>query len=130
MTTLVQVALTVRRTARASYGVLAASAFAALDLLGVFQVPLDELDIEHALVGAAWLTVFGARATARFRREDDPAAAPSLWLDLELGLLLLVAVHAAVQLGGGLAGPLYPLVYVLVAFVASFARKPAGAIFV
>ncbi len=44
--------------------------------------------------------------------------------------MLLVAVHAGVQLGGGLEGPFYPLLYVLVAFLASFARSPMGTLLV
>src|SRR5690606_2167075 len=34
------------------------------------------------------------------------------------------------QLGGGLNGPFYPIVYVLVAFLASFARRPMGTLLV
>lgn len=127
MATLVHAALTVRRTFRAAFGLIAAGAFALLDLLGVFHVAPAALGIEHALVGAAWLGVFGARATARFRDERVGTSPQS---DLELGLLLLVAVHALVQLGGGLTGELYPLVYVLVAFLAAFAKKPMGTVLV
>ena len=128
MPTLVHAALTFRRTARASFGYVAAAVFAALDLLAVFAVPSDALGVEHAIVTGAWLAVFGARAVARFKREEAGTVHASL--DLELGLLLLAAVHAVVQLGGGLTGDLYPLVYVLVAFLASFARKPMGTVLV
>ncbi len=126
MPTLVHAALSVRRTARASYGYLAAAVFAVLDLLAVFAVAPARLGLEHAVVAATWLAVFGSRVSARFRQEDGGSVRASL--DLELGLLLLVAVHAVVQLGGGLTGDLYPLVYVLVAFLASFARKPMGTV--
>ena len=51
-------------------------------------------------------------------------------IDLEIGLDLLAGTHAVVQTLGGLEGPLYPLVYVLVAFFASFAERPAGSILV
>jgi diguanylate cyclase (GGDEF)-like protein len=124
MPTLVHAALTVRRTARATFGYLAAAAFAVLDLLAVFRVEPEALGVEHALVGVAWLVVFAFRATRRFREEEHGAVRATT--DLELGLLLLVAVHAVVQIGGGLTSDLYPLVYVLVAFVASFGRKPVG----
>ena len=98
--------------------------FAVLDLLAVFAVAPDALGVEHAVVLGAWLAVFGARAVARFKQEETGEVRPLT--DLELGALLLVAVHAVVQLGGGLTGELYPLVYVLVAFLASFAKKPVG----
>ncbi len=41
-------------------------------------------------------------------------------------MLLLVGVHALVQLGGGVGGDLYPLTYVAVALVASFATGRSG----
>lgn len=128
MTTLVQAALTVRKTARVTFGLFAAAVFATLDALAVFVVEPEQLGLEHAAVGAGWVAVFALRAGARFRQEDVGNVRAAI--DLELGLLLLVAVHAAVQIGGGLTGQLYPLVYVLVAFVASFARKPMGTVLV
>jgi diguanylate cyclase (GGDEF)-like protein len=127
MSTLVQAALTVRRTARASFGFLAAAAFAVLVFLGVFRVEPDALGLEHAIVAASWVVLFAARATARFRREDLGVRAT---LDLELGLLLLTAVHATVQVAGGLTSDVYPLVFILIAFVASFAEKPMGTVLV
>ncbi|RLB48634.1 MAG: diguanylate cyclase, partial [Deltaproteobacteria bacterium] len=128
MSSLVHAALTVRRTARASFGFVAAAAFAVLDLLGVFQVPFEGLGLEHGVVGAAFVAVFATRATARFRLEES--ASVNVALDLELGLLLLTAAHAVVQIGGGLESDLYPLVYILVAFVASFAQRPVGTLLV
>jgi len=128
MSTLVHAAVTVRRTARATFGFAAAAAFGVLDLLGVFQVEADRLGLEHGLVAAAWMAVFATRATSRFRLEETGGEKTSL--DLELGLLLLTAAHAVVQVGGGLTSGLYPLVYILVAFVASFARRPVGSILV
>lgn len=128
MTTLVHAALTFRRTVRTSYGLVAALAFAGLVLLGVFSGPLDALRLEHALVGAAWLAIFGTRLASRLRALPS-ANGPAL-ADLELGALLLVATHAAVQLGGGLSSELYPLVFVVVAFLASFSRQPMGLVLV
>src|SRR5690606_37235591 len=51
-------------------------------------------------------------------------------LDLELGVLLLAAAHAVVQVEGGLSSESYPLLYVLVAFLAAFAQRPMGALLV
>jgi diguanylate cyclase (GGDEF)-like protein len=125
MTTLVHAALTVRRTARASYGLAAAAVFGLLDVLGVFLVRPEDLGPEHAIVGTAWAAIFGTRAITRMRRQPG-----SGFVDLELGVLLLVAIHAVVQVGGGLTSNLYPLVYVLVAFLATFSESPRGLLLV
>ncbi len=125
---LVHTALFVRKTARAAVGFVAASAFGVLVLLGVFRGPFDRLGLEHAAVGVAWLVLFGARVAKRVREREG--SDDGRLLDLELGLFLLIAVHAGVQLGGGLDGPFYPLLYVLVAFLASFARSPMGTVLV
>lgn len=130
MPTLVHAALTLRRTARASYGFVAAGALAALDLLGVFR---GELGLEHGIVAGLLAAVAAGRALARWRLDDDgreSSQREAMLLDLELGLLLLGAVHAVVQASGGLLGPVYPLVYVVVAFLAAFARKPIGTVLV
>ncbi|HJL06556.1 MAG TPA: diguanylate cyclase [Polyangiaceae bacterium LLY-WYZ-15_(1-7)] len=127
MTTLVHAALTFRRTVRGSYGFLAAAAFLVCLLLGVFEGPLERLRLEHAVVGVAWLAIFGARFAARWKKEEAEGPA---WIDLELGLLILVAVHAAIQIGGGLASHGYAAHYVVVAFLASFARRPMGHVLV
>ncbi|MFW6087801.1 MAG: hypothetical protein ACODAG_11395, partial [Myxococcota bacterium] len=128
MSTLVHAALTLRRTWRATFGFVAAAVFAILDLLGVFRVEPEALEVEHALVAVAWLAIFVGRVGARFRAEESGEGLGRL--DVELGLLLLVGVHAVVQIGGGLTGELYPLVFILVAFLASFATKPMGTLLV
>jgi len=133
MSTLVHAALTVRRTARASVGFVTGGALVALDLLGVFR---GELGIGHGIVIAAAAAVALSRGLHRLRLEDQVRAAREGALreltvtDLEMGLLALGGVHAAVQAYGGLAGPLYPLVYVVVAFFAAFARRPMGTLVV
>jgi two-component system, cell cycle response regulator len=127
MSTLVHAAITLRRTARASFGFATAAAVATLNLLGVFQGPPEALEVEHGLVGAAWFAVFLVRVAKRFGADEGDGGGR---LDLELGLLLLVAVHAVVQIGGGLTSDLYPLVFILVAFLASFAHRPMGAVLV
>ena len=131
MTTLVHAALTFRRAIRGCYGLLTAAAIAALDLLGIFRVDVHALRAEHAAVALAWVTVFAARLSARRRIDRLGLARDGIsWLDLELGALALVAAHAVVQVGGGLSGPWYPLIYAVVAFVAAFARQPVGAMLV
>jgi two-component system cell cycle response regulator len=131
MSTLVHAALTFRKTARASFGFGLAAIFLALPLLGVFRG--DALGTEHVVLGLAWAAVVASRGASRFSRNETGADAPgreALLRDLELGLDLLAGTHALVQVFGGLEGPLYPMVYVLVAFFASFAQRPAGSILV
>lgn len=137
MTTLVQAALTVRKTARTSYGLATAAAFGLLDLLGVFSLPLAAMRAEHFVVFALWAAVFAVRAHARYverglvSREGAGADVATLAaLDLELGFLLLTGVHAGVQIAGGLTSEAYPVVYVVVAFLAAFAQRPTGSLLV
>jgi two-component system, cell cycle response regulator len=75
-----------------------------------------------------WAGLFGHRAHERFTREREGRPAPLA--DTALGLYLLAFVHGAVQLGGGLGSDLYPLVYVLIAFVATFAEKRTASVLV
>jgi len=53
------------------------------------------------------------------------AAAPAL-IDLELCLSLIAGSHAAIAATGGLASPLYPLLYGVVAFSATFQIRSAA----
>ncbi len=128
MSSLVHAALTIRKTARASFGFGAALAFTGLLLLGVFFVEPRDLGLEHGAVGLAWLAIFGARVIRRTK--EQTGASEGRALDLELGLLLLTATHAVVQIGGGLTSAIYPVVYVLIAFLSSFARPPMGTVLV
>ena len=128
MTTFVQAAVALRRSARSSYGYVVALGFSLLTLGGVFS-GARRVGLSHALLAALWLAVFVHRALGRFRHEEQRLR-PTAAHDLEIALLMLVGVHAMVQLSGGLTGQLYPLAYVLVAFVASFAEKPAGPLLV
>jgi len=128
MPSLVHAALTIRKTARASFGFGATLAFTGLLLLGVFLVEPRELGLEHGAVGLAWLAIFGARLN--HRAKERVVGSDGRWLDLELGLLLLVATHAGVQIGGGLTSTVYPVIYVLVAFLSSFARPPMGTVLI
>jgi diguanylate cyclase (GGDEF)-like protein len=126
MTVLVQAALTLRRSARASLGHLAALAFGVLVLLGPFR-DAKALGVEHALLLVAWLAVAIARGSSRMRAASGGRTAA---IDLELALLLLPMVHGVLQLFGGLTGPFYPGLYVLVAFVAAVAERSVAGVFV
>ncbi|MCA9575622.1 MAG: hypothetical protein KC668_09305, partial [Myxococcales bacterium] len=128
MSSMVTAALSLRRTVRASAVLLTALALGTVVWLGAFQGGPSSLGLEHAAAGLLWLALFGQRVALRAQAIESETRGAHL--DLELGVLLLVASHALVQLTGGLEGPLYPLVYVVVAFLASFARKPVGHVLV
>src|SRR5690349_2376513 len=110
MSTLVHAALTLRRTARASFGPAMAVVFLALPLLGVFSA---ELGLEHAVLGGSWILFSGVRASGRWAARSKRTETRAL--DLELGALALAGSHGLVQHFGGLAGPVHPLIYVVVA---------------
>ncbi|MFO0686316.1 MAG: diguanylate cyclase [Sandaracinus sp.] len=128
---LVRAALTIRKTARRVVVFLLAAIFLLLPVLGVFRP--EGLGLEHLGVALAWAALLASRAHKRASQkpaEDDAGKRDALLRDLEIGLILLAGTHAAIQAYGGLEGSLYPLVYVLVAFFASFAERPAGSILV
>ena len=120
MTALVQAALRVRRTARSAWGLAAAFLLAAFLLAGFFVPASRELGWLHLSWVVAWIVLFGHRAHNAYRHGADPRSA------FELGVLLLVGVQALVQFRGGIGSDLYPLTFVAVALVASFAVGPAG----
>jgi diguanylate cyclase (GGDEF)-like protein len=120
MTALVQAALRVRRTARSAWGLAAAFLLAAFLLAGFFVPGSPALGWGHVAWVSAWLALFGHRAHNAYRQGTDPRSA------FELGVLLLVGVQALVQFRGGVGSDIYPLTFVAVALVASFATGPAG----
>lgn len=121
MASLVHAALTLRKTARIGTGVLIALGFAAVPLLGAFHG--RPLGLEHIVVFGAWTLWLAKRAMGRWKSGDPTDVART---EIELGLLLLAGTHSIVQATGGLDGPLYPMVYVLVAAMAAFLRRAAG----
>jgi two-component system, cell cycle response regulator len=128
MTALVQAALTVQRGARGSFGYLAAGCLAVLVLGGFFRNRVG-FGFEHVMLAAVLATVLGIRLAAVLREQRDPARRRS-WLELELGVLLLCAAHAVLQVFGGLQGGLYPLIYALMAFVGAFAERSVARLLV
>ncbi len=123
MTVLVHAALYVRRTARAGVGYAAAVALAAGLLVGVFTKPTAPYLTQIALA-IGWSIMIGWKWTVRPKRDEGGA------IDLDLGLLLLVAVYSVVELAGGLSSPFYPLVYIAVAFFASFTTTSVSSMLV
>ncbi|MBN8609050.1 MAG: diguanylate cyclase [Deltaproteobacteria bacterium] len=137
MASLVHAALTMRKTVRASFGLLVCFVFALVPLLGVFRTSSPgpvAIGVEHVVVGLAWAAWLVWRGSQRLRRDEQAVSGVThrerLALELELGVLLIAGVHAIVQATGGIEGPVYAMVYVLVAFIAAFAAAPIGAILV
>jgi two-component system, cell cycle response regulator len=124
MATLVHAALRLRRTARLSYGYLAAVALAAIVALGEFSRPASELGLLHAIAASIWVVVVLGRLSAHRRARED--AEPAIATQIELGLLALVAAHAALQVAGGLTSPYQPALYLLVALFTSFLDPRSG----
>lgn len=107
---------------------LFAGAFAAVFVTGAFADFWQSTASKIAItcLFAAWATVFGIKAHRRFtgfktakpkRKERD---------DLELGLLLVVGTYGAVQASGGLTSIIYPIVFVLVAFLVVYTPQWVG----
>jgi two-component system cell cycle response regulator len=128
MTAVLQAAALLQRSARTSYGFAVAFVLALFTLSGLFSAPLYGIGVLQVPAAVGWVVAFVQRARARFRAEEKASTTASL--DLEISLMTLVCVHALVQRAGGLTAQLYPLVYVLVAFVASFAKRPTGIVLV
>jgi two-component system cell cycle response regulator len=125
MDLLVGASLAIRRVLRRAHGVLVALALGAYvvfgDLRGTFGVA-------HCAALAVWAVVLGSRLRVKLRRAEVDAP---LLLDVDIGVLLAVAVEAAlVRFDGGLGGRSSPAIYLLVALVAGFARPLAGIIVV
>jgi diguanylate cyclase (GGDEF)-like protein len=100
--------------------VAAAFLLAAFLLAGFFLPGSRALGWGHLAWLAGWFALLGYRAQMAHRHGTDPRSA------FELGVLLLVGVHALIQFRGGVGCELYPLTYVAVALVASFATGRAG----
>ena len=136
MTSLLQAAFRVRKTARASLAYTAAAGLALLDLLGIFR-DRERLGAEHAVVLGSVACVLAAQAATHLRGASLialiwPARAGRKPLPFELdhALLLLAFVHALLQLCGGLGSVAYPALYLLSAFIGSFADRHVARWFV
>jgi len=129
MTSLLQAAFRVRKSARASLAYTAAAGLALLDLFGIFR-DRERLGTEHAVVLGAALCVLGSQAALHlggfsFATWIFPSRTPRKAQPFELdhALLLLAFAHALLQLCGGVTSVGYPALYLLAAFIGSFAER-------
>ncbi len=112
------------RRARRHAPWVAASAVIGLLALGRFRrFPAcgwtEAASLAALLAGLAGVLVRRARRAMEGRQ-------PRLRDDLELGLILLTLAESVSLLAGGLHGPFYPIVYLVVAFLVAFLRPAAG----
>lgn len=126
MSTLEYTIYEIRRSWQVSRTFIFAGAFAAAIVVGLFDnlVGGEGHKIAAIVLFGMWAAVFGFRARRHFFGNTKPAAAGRV--ELELGLLLVLVTHAAVQVAGGLASPIYPMIFVLVAFLVVYTRQWVG----
>ncbi len=116
-----------RLLARHALGLLAYATVFILALAGRLSDGGDHLT--ESGVAFVWVAlVVGVVSRLWERTRDDEERAERL-AALELGLLFIAAAEGLVVLLGGLGGPVYPLVYALVAYFAVFSATVDAAIF-
>lgn len=125
MTTLEHTVHTLRRGLRLARTYLFAGGFAAITVAGLLnrlaRDPGPARLVPWALLGV-WALTFGFKLRGRLKGLEMTRPSVQRRLDLELGLLLVVATFAVLEVAGGLASALYPVVFLLVAFVVVYAE--------
>ena len=92
----------------------------ALSSAGTLRNP-HELGAPESIVLALLAFYLGLKLATRLSRNKHSSQnATTLFVNVELGILLIAGTFAFIELTGGPAGLLYPLVYVLVAFLVAF----------
>lgn len=104
-----------RRTA----GFALAYAALALSILGVFRDPGRSGSQQFLALGGLCIVML-ARLFERLQRQESARGRRGTWSDLELGTLFIAGAFVLIELTGGPVGLLYPLIYVLIAFLVAF----------
>jgi diguanylate cyclase (GGDEF)-like protein len=119
MDPLVRASLATRALFRRGHGLAAACALASYVVWGGAREAVGILPVS---IAALWALLLGVRLARKLRETDDARVG----LDVEIGTLAAVGVEAALlRWDGGFDGRFGPSTYVLVAFVAAFARPAA-----
>jgi diguanylate cyclase (GGDEF)-like protein len=121
-----------RRVASSLVGLAALAALAVLVVLGFFAElrpgELASADLAHVAALAVLVALLVSRLAQRLASRAKAVA--QNWREtvreVELGLLLCVSAFVIVALTGGPRSSLFPLVYVLVAWLAAFQRAPVA----
>ena len=121
MDLLVRVSLALRKGVRRGLG-LAVVLVLGWGVVSDAEAPLEPLWLLGW--GLVWISALVRGLFDRWRTSRADS-----WIDLELALLLVVAIYGALgRTDGGLSSSLYPLVYVLVAVISAFARPAVAAV--
>jgi diguanylate cyclase (GGDEF)-like protein len=118
----------IRRGWRMSGTFIFTGAFAAAFACGIFTnvTTITSHRIATLVLFGLWAVFFGTRAHKKFSNVAKAGPALRGRTDLELGLLLVVATHGAVQLVGGLNSVFYPVIFVLIAFLVVYTAQWVG----
>ena len=81
--------------------------------------------LEIAWLAALWIALAGS--VMRWLTRGLDGRARPLLDDLEMGSLLVMLAEVVAVLAGGARSPLYPLVYLVMAFLVAFLVPAAGA---
>ncbi len=128
MSTLEYTVHSIRRGWRVTRTFVFTGAFAAAFVGGVFS-DITAKGANRTLpivLMALWTLVFGLKAHKRASINGEGRDRIQSRLDLEIGLLLVVATHAVVQMVGGLDSPFYPVVFILIAFLVVYMPQWVG----
>ncbi len=82
--------------------------------------------VEIAWLAALWIAL--AASVMRWLARGLDGRSRPLLDDLEMGSLLVLLAEAVALLAGGVQSPLYPLVYLVMAFLVAFLVPAAGAV--
>lgn len=119
MEPLVRASLALRALFRRAHGSIAAFGFSFFLVLGGAR---GEFNPTLGLIVVTWAVLLAIRLRRKLREPGDAG----VLLDFEIGALVAVGLYAALRrFDGGLGGPLSPLLYVLVAFIAAFGQPTA-----
>ncbi len=117
----------IRRGWRITGTFLFSGAFAAAVVAGLFaDMSRSSLKIPAIFAIGLWALVFGLKVHRYLRSGKSKTHAITGREELEIGMLLVVAVHAFLQVAGGFGSPLQPLVFVLVAFLVVYTQQWVG----
>ncbi|MBN2341129.1 MAG: diguanylate cyclase [Deltaproteobacteria bacterium] len=126
MSTLEYTIYGIKRGFRLSRTFIFSGAFAAMLVNGVFAA---EMVGSHRVIAIVmcilWAVLFGLKAHSRFVVPNQSDSLKNRD-NFELGLMLVLATHAGIQLAGGFTSPYYPALLILVAFLVVYTSQWVG----
>ncbi|MBN2718559.1 MAG: diguanylate cyclase [Deltaproteobacteria bacterium] len=126
MSTLEYTIYGIKRGLRLSRTFIFSGAFAALLVHGVFARELvDANRIIVLSMFAMWTLLFGLKVKARFFSNNQSESLQNR-MNFELGLMLVLATHAGIQMLGGFASSYYPALLIMVAFLVVYTSQWVG----